>query len=77
MVHCHTKMELFVPVFSTLGIYRAAATDVPINEGQTLMSKDLHTVQDFTQTCFLPKLQRPLTGLVYSNALQFKQMELK
>lgn len=77
MVHCHTKMELFVPVFSTLGIYRAAATDVPINEGQTLMSKDLHTVQDLTQTCSLPELQRPLAGLVYSNAVQFKQMEQK
>lgn len=53
MVHCHTKMELFVPVFSTLGIYRAAATDVLIKKAQTLMSNGLHTALDLTHTCSL------------------------
>lgn len=56
-------MELFVPVFSTPGIYRAAATDVLIKEGQTLMSKDLHTAPDLTQACSPAELQRPSLGL--------------
>lgn len=49
MLHCHSKMELIVPVFSTLGIYRAAATDVLIKTEQTLMSNILHTVLDLIQ----------------------------
>lgn len=49
MVHCHTKMELFVPVFSTQGIHRAAGADVPIKrKAQTLMSNGLHTALDLT-----------------------------
>lgn len=51
MLHCHSKMELIVPVFSTLGIYRAAATDVLIKTEQTLMSNILHTVLDLIQFC--------------------------
>lgn len=52
-------MELFVPVFSTLGIYRAAATDVLIKKAQTLMSNGLHTALDLTHTCSLTEPQGP------------------
>lgn len=59
MVHCYTKMELFVPAFSTLGIYRAAAADVLIKKAQTLMSNGLHTPLHLTHTCSLTKSQGP------------------
>lgn len=59
MVHCYTKMELFVPAFSTLGIYRAAAADVLIKKAQTLMSNGLHTTLHLTHACSLTESQGP------------------
>lgn len=75
MVHCYTKMELFVPAFSTLGIYRAAAADVLIKKAQTLMSNGLHTTLHLTHACSLTESQGTFSGPVRNSRL--RQIELR
>ena len=53
------KNGTFCSCFPILGIYSAAATDVPIKKAQTLMSNGLHTAWDLTHTCSLAEPQWP------------------